>query len=178
MPITLTNTGAGPSLIVLQGDLELDGNPFIINGPSPLPIGVYNLIQANNGTILNASTNGAGSRFPTPIGTALPPGSTATLYLTGGTLANNGTALQLAIAAPNVNVTPPNLTFSVSGSNLTIGWPATQTGWRLLMQSNTLNVGLLTNPVNWVTVPGSASVNHEILQIGNTNEVFFQLVYP
>ena len=178
LPITLTNNGTGPSLMVLQGNLALDGNQFIINGPGQLPIGTYNLVQASNGLILNTSAIASGSSFPTPVGTALPPGATATIYLTGGSLANAGTVLQLAIVAPNIDSTPTNLTFSVSGNNLTIGWPANQTGWRLLMQSNSVSAGLLTNPVNWVTVPGSASVNQEMLQIGATNEVFFKLVYP
>jgi autotransporter-associated beta strand protein len=92
-------------------------------------------------------------------------------------LAVNGTLL-LATGVPNVNLTPTNITFSFSAGNLTLGWPASQIGWRLLMQSNPAGVGLLTNPSAWATVPGSTNVNQEIIPVGAANQLFFQLVYP
>jgi hypothetical protein len=86
-----------------------------------------------------------------------------------------------------INSSPSNITFSYSSStgNLTIGWPVSQTGWRLLAQTNSVNTGLLINtnglafnPANWAVVPGSSATNQVIMPLDATNEVFFQLVYP
>src|SRR5262249_4641106 len=52
----------------------------------------------------------------------------------------------------SLNTTPTNLAFVVSGSQLTLSWPADHIGWRLQVQTNSLNVGVSGN---WVDVPGS-----------------------
>jgi fibronectin-binding autotransporter adhesin len=73
----------------------------------------------------------------------------------------------------SVNVNPTNITTSVSGGNLTLSWPADHTGWRLQVQTNSVN------GTNWVDVPGSTSVNSLVVPIGATNNaVFYRQVYP
>lgn len=55
-------------------------------------------------------------------------------------------------------------------------WPSAYAGWILQAQTNTLQVGIGTN---WVTVPGSDSVNQMSIPIDPANEsVFFRLVSP
>ena len=81
----------------------------------------------------------------------------------------------LRIAA-SVNLTPTNLTSVVSGSTLTLSWPADHTGWRLQVQTNSLTAGLSNN---WYTVAGSTTVDsvNTTLDVGN-GAVFYRLVYP
>ena len=75
-----------------------------------------------------------------------------------------------------VNTNPTNIVFSVSGGNLTLSWPADHTGWELLVQTNSLSVGISNN---WVPVAGSTSVNSIAIPINLTNgSVFYRLVYP
>ena len=83
-------------------------------------------------------------------------------------LAANG-SVKVASAGPAA----VTITTAVSGSNLTLSWPATQTGWTLLQQTNPLTVGISTN---WVPVPGSAATNQITFPIDPTKgSVFFRL---
>jgi hypothetical protein len=79
------------------------------------------------------------------------------------------------IVVPNIIAT--NLAaLNSGGTNLTLSWPADHTGWRLLIQTNTLARGFGTN---WVTFAGSSATNKEIIAIVGTNStVFFRMVYP
>ena len=78
--------------------------------------------------------------------------------------------------AVSVNTTPTNLTAVVSGSTLTLSWPADHIGWRLQVQTNSLNTGIASN---WVDVAGSTSVNTVNTTINPANgAVFYRMVYP
>jgi hypothetical protein len=86
--------------------------------------------------------------------------------------ASSGTLSVLASVATN----PTNITATVTGGNLNLAWPADHTGWRLETQTNSIGSGLSTN---WVTAPGSTTVNNMSFPIVSTNgSVFFRLVYP
>jgi hypothetical protein len=75
-----------------------------------------------------------------------------------------------------VATSPTNLTFAVSGGNLTLAWPQGHTGWRLQAQTNSLAVGL--NP-NWFDVAGAAATNTVSVPLDATRgSVFYRLVYP
>jgi len=75
-----------------------------------------------------------------------------------------------------VNLAPTNILFNVSGSQMTLSWPADHIGWQLQVQTNTLGTGLGTN---WVNVPGSAAVNGVTNTISSANgTVFYRLTYP
>ncbi len=78
-----------------------------------------------------------------------------------------------------VNLTPTNLTTTVSGTTLTISWPPDHTGWRLLEQTSNLATGVSANPADWTEVAGSASVNTTDVTIDPTLPTkFYRLVYP
>ena len=63
----------------------------------------------------------------------------------------------------------------MSGSTLTVTWPATHLGWSLQAQTNSLAVGIANN---WVTIPGTASVTSTNLTINPANgTVFYRLFY-
>ncbi|HMP82016.1 MAG TPA: hypothetical protein PKA41_04835 [Verrucomicrobiota bacterium] len=60
-----------------------------------------------------------------------------------------------------------------------LSWPETNLGYRLEVQTNALNVGLQTDPTNWVTWPNSWNVNQTNIPFVITNPaVFFRLVNP
>ncbi|HEY4414981.1 MAG TPA: DUF642 domain-containing protein, partial [Verrucomicrobiae bacterium] len=70
---------------------------------------------------------------------------------------------------------PTNILFQVTGNHLTLNWPADHIGWRLQMQTNTLNAGLGTN---WWDVAGSTTTNQVTLPIDSTDgSVFYRLIY-
>lgn len=76
----------------------------------------------------------------------------------------------------NMASNPTNISFSVSGSTLTLSWPADHTGWILQAQTNSLGAGLSTN---WVDVAGSAANNTNVITISPANPtVFYRLRYP
>ena len=96
------------------------------------------------------------------------PGQTVTWDV--NQLAVNGT-VKVATAAP----TQVTISSVVSGTNLTLSWPANQTGGTLQEQINPVTVGLSTN---WVTVPGSTVTNQMTFPIVPTNgTVFFRLLF-
>jgi autotransporter-associated beta strand protein len=96
------------------------------------------------------------------------PGQTVTWDVSQ--LAVNGTVKVASAAPASTTITPV-----MSGGNLTLAWPAGQTGWTLQEQTNPLTVGISTN---WVTVPGSTITNQMTFPIDPTKgTVFFRLVY-
>ena len=124
---------------------------------------------------------------------ALAPNDTFTLFTAG---AYTGSFSSVVSETPNQTVTwdtsklnvdgtvkvltaaavPVSITAVVSGGNLTLSWPASQTGWELQAQTNSLAIGISTN---WVTVPGSTATNQVSFPLGSTQgSVFFRLILP
>jgi hypothetical protein len=105
-------------------------------------------------------------------------GSGSITYVWTNNLALDGT-ISLLVGVPNVNITPTNLTATISNDTLNLAWPADHTGWRLLVQTSNVTGGLDANTNDWFTVSGSASVNQTNLPIDpNQPSVFYRLVYP
>jgi hypothetical protein len=76
-----------------------------------------------------------------------------------------------------VNTTPTKITVSISGSTLTLSWPADHLGWHLQAQTNALGTGLKSN--GWVVIPGTDLVTSTNINITKTNPtVFYQMTYP
>lgn len=85
-------------------------------------------------------------------------------------------SVQVLSVAPPVNTNPTNITAMVSGSTLTLSWPADHLGWHLQVQTNSLSVGLGTN---WFTIPGSdAVISTNITLNPASGAVFYRMVYP
>jgi hypothetical protein len=63
------------------------------------------------------------------------------------------------------------LTNSISGSTLSLSWPAGQ-GWRLQMQTNSLLVGLSTN---WTYVTGTTVSSTNVTVSSLVPAVFYRL---
>jgi len=71
---------------------------------------------------------------------------------------------------------PTNITFSVSGSTLSLSWPATHLGWILQNQTNSIATGLSTN---WLDVPGTATVTSTNITVSPIiPTAFYRLRHP
>jgi guanyl-specific ribonuclease Sa len=137
-------------------------------GSSPTVTVMNADLTATNQLIYNGTTNVLGS------GVASAP-----LVLTLG--ATNSVQVQVTaqdgvtVQTYTVNVTElpsqtkPVLTSSLNNGMLTLTWPADHLGYRLLMQTNNLNLGVSVNPNDWATVPGSMATNATSLSIPITN---------
>jgi hypothetical protein len=74
---------------------------------------------------------------------------------------------------------PTNVTFSLSGSTLNIGWPATHLGWILQAQTNAAGAGLVTASNAWIDVTGTGTGTNAAVTINRTNpSVFYRLRHP
>ena len=86
-----------------------------------------------------------------------------------------GTGSLLVTALPIANY-PTNVTYSVSGSTLSLSWPATHLGWILQAQTNSLSTGITAS---WTDVSGTAAVTATNMTINPANPtVFFRLRHP
>jgi len=93
-----------------------------------------------------------------------------------GTVHTDFAAVMEASQTPTVNPNPPLLTGERSGSNLLLSWDADYIGWKLQVQTNSINVGISNN---WQTVTGSSTVSTWSLPIDPANGcVFCRLIYP
>ena len=82
------------------------------------------------------------------------------------------------IELPNQS-NPPSLTNSVGNGVLNLNWGLDRLGYRLLMQTNNLNLGLSTNQNDWATIPGSTATNTLAIPIFTTNlNDYYRLIYP
>jgi autotransporter-associated beta strand protein len=179
--------GASVGTLNISGDLTINGNLAIEVNKSLSPSNDFVNVT---GVLTNGGT---GTLTVSNLGSALVVGDTFTLFSQpvingqamtvsgGGMVWSNKLALDGSITAlsvvSSVNTGKTNITFTVSGSTMTLGWPADHTGWRLEAQTNTLANGLKSN--GWVTVNGSTSVNTLNVTINPANgAVFYRLVYP
>lgn len=169
--IGLAYAAGTPSLNVTNGTLTLASTTTVSvnNTGAALTNGAYELIAAGNG----GAVGGTAPAAVTVGGGGLGNSGSASLSLAGGNLYLNVTGV---IA---VNPNPTNIVSSVSGATLNLAWPADHTGWRLLVQTNNLNLGISSNPNDWGTVPGSAATNMVALPLNPAlPSEFYQLVYP
>jgi hypothetical protein len=78
--------------------------------------------------------------------------------------------------AQTVSTTLPQLAFVMGGGQMQLGWPMDHLGWRLEMQTNSLNPG---PGAHWVTIPDSTMTNQVFVSVNPANgSVFFRLAYP
>jgi fibronectin type 3 domain-containing protein len=79
-------------------------------------------------------------------------------------------------SAQTVSTIPPQLVIVTGGGQARLSWPMDHLGWRLEMQTNSLNAG---PGANWVTVSGSVMTNQVFVPVNPANDsVFFRLAYP
>ena len=171
----------GVGTLTMNGNLTLNSgstNTFVVNGSTLANTrvalgaavsygGVLNIVPS--GTFTNGQNftlvSGAGAANASNFGSiAGSPGAGMAFSFTKG-------VLSVVNAGPSG---PATLTNRLSGSVLSLSWPAGQ-GWRLQSQTNALTVGLSTN---WVEAANS-SVSSTNITIDSTKPAaFYLLVYP
>lgn len=180
--------GASVGTLAIGGNFTNSGNLFIEVNKS--------LVQSNDYvSVVGSLTNtAAGTLTVSNLGPALVTGNRFVLFsqplpngnvlaVTGGgagvtwtnNLAVDGSISVLSVASP-VNTNTFAVGAVVSGSNLNLSWPPDRLGWKVQLQTNTLNVGLNTN---WVTVPATATVTNYTIPLNPANpSVFIRMTYP
>jgi len=189
-PVTLQSGTAlapgdnGVGTLTFFGALDIGGNMIVEINKS--------LAQSND--FVNASSTlqktGSGTLTVVNLGPALSAGDKFTLFsqpVTGGAgftvtgagatwqndLATDGSITALTVAPP---AGPTNITYTLTGNQLTLNWPASHTGWILQAQTNSRAIGITTN---WVDVAGSGATNQAVLTVNPAEPtVFFRLRSP
>lgn len=153
--------GAQTNDILKAASIVLGGSLTVTNvGP--------NLVAGDRFVLFNGPVSGA---FAT---VNLPENLGSVTYTWTNKTAIDGSIRVLTVVTVNTN--PTNIVTSVSGSTLTLSWPADHTGWRLQSQTNDINTGLTGA---WTDVPGTAASNTYNAAIDPANgTVFYRLVYP
>jgi polygalacturonase len=153
------STFSGSKLTQTAGTLSYGGTLTVTTAGNPLADG--DVI-----TLFSAPAYEGGGGFNSAN---LPALSSGLSWSTAG-LVENGS---IEIISPPVG--PAVLSNSISGSLLTLTWPAHQ-GWRLVSQTNSLSIGLTTN--GWGTVGGGIDGSNSMAIDPTNPAVFFRLVYP
>jgi autotransporter-associated beta strand protein len=187
-PVTIEPSGtlgAGTTAIgtfTLGGGLTFGGNALFKLNKSLASVQSNDLVSVS-GTLTNA---GAGTLTVTNLGPVLTVGDKFKLFsqpvLNGGALTvtggganwTNRLALDGSIAVLSVSGTVAtnrtNIMFSVTGTNLTLSWPADHLGWYLQVQTNTLSTGLGTN---WSDVANSSTLTNVVVPVNPNNPAVF-----
>ncbi len=137
--------------------------------------GITTLTQGGTLTVTNVGDAlQAGDAFPLFSASSVSGAFTATNLpsLDAGLTWNfNGSVLKVM---GNVDPTPTNIVYGVSGSTLTLTWPGSHLGW--YVQSNSANVA---SPSSWFDIAGSQTVTNLSIPISPAlPQVFYRLRYP
>jgi autotransporter-associated beta strand protein/T5SS/PEP-CTERM-associated repeat protein len=179
------------------GTLTLNASP-VLNGATVMEVSKDGGTAASDLLVVAGSPLTYGGTLQiNPIGTnALHVGDTFTLFNApsiGGAFASvvtysAGQLVTWTVNSPGpgqftvASVTPvssPSIGAVVSGTNLTISWPEANAGWRLLQQTNHLDLGISRDPLDWGAVAGSQT-NHQVtvpVSPANPTE-FYRLTFP
>lgn len=166
------------------------------NSTNILELNRTNSVGGTNDMIVAQAITGNGTLIVTNIGPGLNNGDTFKLFSTGVSgfititlpagpgnayVWNDQTAVDGTIHLVSGGISPvatnsTNISFSLSGSQLTLSWPSDHLGWRLQVQTNSLATGLGTN---WVDIANTGSVTSTNVTVNPTNgSVFFRMIYP
>ena len=193
LDVALTNGHPTLPMSSLTLDQQNVGGGYLSFSRISFPSATTPIIYATNlvinvGTITPPATNYAVGEFPLikyagAIGgtggfaalqfdsSSLPANVTAELT---NNIANHSIDLLVTSAPATLPSTGTNITFQVTGSQLTLSWPSSYLGW--LLQSNSVS---LTQSNAWFTVPGSDTVTQQIIQMDATKpEVFYRMIHP
>ena len=178
--------GASIGTLTINSDLTLTGNVAVEVNTSANP---SNDLLVVSGVVSNAA---AASVTVSNLGSALAVGQKFTVFNSavangaamtvagGGVNWTNNLAVDGSIAVlsliSSVNTNSFTINASISGNNLNLSWPPDRLGWKVQMQTNSLNTGL---NASWVTLPATATVTNYTVTINPANPtVFIRMTYP
>ena len=184
--IEITGALTGPGAVVTVGHsnsvFNLSNNNYsgdtTVEGGT-LKLGLANFatnsdVSVSTAAVLQLDFAGVTNTIGTLVlgGVAQSPGVYDSIngapFITGG-----GSLLVTSLPVANY---PTNITSSVSGSTLSLSWPATHLGWILQGQTNNLSTGITAT---WTDISGTAAVTSTNLTIDPLNPtVFFRLRHP
>ncbi len=199
---TLGGTGSIAGPVTVQSGATLAPGASIgalsISNTLTLQAGSQTVMEINAATGTNdlvrgiTTVNYGGTLVITNLAGNVSPGQTFKLFSAANRTGNfsavtaapgvtwnfnptNGVLTAISAVATN----PTNLTASVSGTNLTLSWPANHTGWTLLSQTNNLSLGISAHANDWLRLPGSSATNQIIIPLApNQPAGYYRLVYP
>jgi fibronectin-binding autotransporter adhesin len=191
-PVVVGPAGAiGGGDAAALGTLNLSSTPLTLQGTAAMRISKNSGIPASDLITGISAANYGGTLSisnATSDATALVAGDSFTLFSATTHTGNFGIvsgspapALAYSFNPANGVLTviatasnPTNITFSVSGSTLTLSWPADHLGW--IAQSNSVSVA---SPTSWHDIPGSQSGTSLNITLNPAlPEVFFRLRHP
>jgi autotransporter-associated beta strand protein len=181
---TLAPGSGGVGALTVSGNITLNAgstNAFEVDGTTPANVAVTAGASVTYGGVLKIVPTGtftAGQNFTLFSGAgaasasnfssiAGSPGSGLGFTFTNG-------ILSVVTTGPSG---PAQITNSISGSTLTMTWPAGQ-GWVLVGQTNTLASGLNNNAAAWHPVPGGVDGSISITINPANPTVFYRLRNP
>jgi hypothetical protein len=170
--------------LTVNSALNLFGNTVMVvnKGVSTNSIvGISTVLYGGTLTVSNfGGAFGLGDSFKLFSAQSYQGGFTATNLPSISPLAWNWTPTNGTLSVVNgINTNPTNITATVSGSTLTLSWPADHTGWRLLVQTNNRASGISSKTNDCMTVPGSSGIDQTNITIDPTLPTeFYRLVYP
>jgi hypothetical protein len=205
---TTTGAAAGTSFDVDNVRLTMvapAGTNALLNSLTLSPAGTLSPAFAPNG--FTYATTVAYGISPTVTVVNADPAATNRLIYNGTTnlLASGAASASLALTLGAINVvtvqvtaadgvtkrtytvnvtelpsqTTPVLTNSVSNGTVTLSWAGDHLGYRLLVQTNNLDLGLSSDPNDWTTLPSSTTTTITNFLVTPTSPAgFYRLVYP
>jgi len=157
----INRNGGSPlaDIITVAGPVTYGGTLVITNIGAPLLAGdAFTLVSAS----------GHSGSFSSIVGA---PGAGLAYSFTNGILS--------VVSASSIANNPTNITSSVSGTTLSLSWPADHLGWFLQSQTNSRAIGLKAADVNWFDLAGSDSATNATITIDRANPtVFYRLRHP
>lgn len=187
------NLGAGDAggtgTFSIGGNLNLNGNATLRINKTGGSLAADQIVVSGNAvyggllTVTNITSDAtalvAGDSFPLFSVSGTPSGNFAIIAGSPGTglsYSFNPASGVLSVVAFSTASNPTNITFTVSGGNLNLAWPADHLGWILQVQTNSLSVGLSGT---WTDVPDSGSTTSASFPINPvTPTEFFRLRHP
>lgn len=148
-----------------QTNDQLLVNGAVIYGGTLVVTNLSGTLGLGDSFQLFSATSGTGSF----VATDLPP-------LNSGLAWNFNVASGTLSVVSAVATNPTNIFAALSGGAITLSWPADHIGWRLQVQTNSLDTGL---GASWFDVPGTAITNFLGIPVDpNSGSVFYRLIYP
>jgi hypothetical protein len=136
-------------------------------GAVPFTVGRSNIVISGNFGVVITNANVA----HIPVISPAVPGVGKQWDVSLMRITNAVRAIRI-VAAPT---TPPILSNTFSGTNITMTWSNSHLGWQVNQQTNNLHLGISTNAADWAGIPGTELTNRFSITPLTNSAGFFRL---